>query len=188
MDLETERTSRVAGSCHSKRKIGSRNPMPIVWSQDGRFEQSVQDRCIAIREFREGLPVARSIGCVFDQHETSMGIRLVGRRLSGLVRHVDQGTASGANLVCTGIFEGMTIGRIRMAAVPPKRCWRCMRTAQRFQCTPGDERGIACFGTPRIYRHESLPMGPTWPTVAGMLAATADSGPTRSPNPAQVDH
>ena len=31
---------------------------------------------------------------------------------------------------------------------------------------------------PRIYRHESLPMGPTWPTIAGMLAATSGGDPT----------
>ena len=31
---------------------------------------------------------------------------------------------------------------------------------------------------PRIYRHESLPMGPTWPTIAGMLAATGGGDPT----------
>ena len=31
---------------------------------------------------------------------------------------------------------------------------------------------------PRIYRHETLPMGPTWPTVGGMLAATSGGDPT----------
>ena len=30
---------------------------------------------------------------------------------------------------------------------------------------------------PRIYRHETLPMGPTWPTVGRMLAATGGNDP-----------
>ena len=30
---------------------------------------------------------------------------------------------------------------------------------------------------PRIYRHETLPMGPTWPTVGRMLAATGGKRP-----------
>ena len=127
MDLETERTAGVAGSCHSQRKTGSRKPVPIVRIQAGRFEKSVQDICVAIGDFGEGFPLARNTRCVFDQHETSMGIRLVGRRLSGLVRHVDQGTASGTNLVWAGTVEGMTIGRHCMTEVPPTRCWRCMR-------------------------------------------------------------
>ena len=31
---------------------------------------------------------------------------------------------------------------------------------------------------PRIYRHETLPLGPTWPTVGRMLAATGGDDPT----------
>lgn len=32
--------------------------------------------------------------------------------------------------------------------------------------------------SPRIYRHETLPLGPTWPTVGRMLAATGGGDPT----------
>ena len=40
---------------------------------------------------------------------------------------------------------------------------------------PGLARALLA---PRIYRHETLPMGPTWPTVGGMLAATSGDDPT----------
>ena len=45
--------------------------------------------------------------------------------------------------------------------------------------TPGHVRpGLAqAMLVPRLYRHEALPMGPTWETVGRMLAATGGDDP-----------
>ncbi len=55
--------------------------------------------------------------------------------------------------------------------------------AERHWCRPGLADGVA---TPRIYRHESLPLGPTWEDVKLLLAAAEGDRPADIRNRAML--
>ena len=146
MDLETVRAAGVADSCHSKRETGSGKTMPIIRIQAGRFEKSVQDRCVAVRDFGERYPLARNTRRVFGQDEMSMGNRLVGRRLAGFVRHLGQGTALRINVVRVVTAESMGLDGTARLKFLRRGVGGVCATVQQLQRTRRDGCAKACFG------------------------------------------